>query len=121
MEFNAGQLSKHFKRREFACRCGCGFSTVDAELIRVLEDLREAFSGCGVIINSGCRCEVHNCAVGGSAGSMHIEGKASDIVVQGVDAITVADCLEDKYPDRYGIGRYPNWTHIDVREDKARW
>ncbi len=119
--FATGQLSAHFHRSEFECRCGCGFATVDAELIRVLEDLRTAFRGRPVTINSGCRCSDHNRAVGGHLLSQHIWGKAADIVVQCIDAATVADCLEDKYPDRYGIGRYNTWTHIDVRETRARW
>ncbi len=119
--FEAGQLSEHFLRGEFACRCGCGFDTVDAELVWVLEDLRAAFAGREVVINSGCRCESYNRIVRGAADSQHIHGKAADIVVKWVDAATVADCLEDKYPGRYGIGRYHNWTHIDVRKEAARW
>ena len=35
--------SKYFSRSEFACRCGCGFDTVDAELLQILEKLRKHF------------------------------------------------------------------------------
>ena len=116
-----GDLSEHFNRSEFSCKCGCGQDTVDAELIRVLEDLRQSLRG-AIMINSGCRCERHNASEGGSPGSQHIRGKAADIVVSGVDADTVAECLEDKYPGKYGIGRYPGRTHIDVRSGPpARW
>jgi hypothetical protein len=33
----------------------------------------------------------------------------------------VADYLEEKYPDKYGIGRYIGRTHLDIRKTKARW
>ena len=129
-------LSEHFKRSEFCCECGCGFNTVDAELIRVLEDLRT--DNVRVIILSGCRCVEHNEIVHQwanidyipfSSNSEHLRGKAADIMVQrqeGRKWVTaapkeVADYLETKYPDTYGIGRYDNRTHIDVRSHKARW
>lgn len=116
-----GQLSSNFWRHEFACRCGCGFDSVDAELIRVLEDLRAKLGGRRVHINSGCRCPEQNYHEGGSLLSLHMEGKAADIRVDGVGADTVADCLEDLYPACYGIGRYDGRTHIDVRPVAMRW
>jgi uncharacterized protein YcbK (DUF882 family) len=115
-----GDLSKYFDRSEFKCKCGCGFDTVDHELIVVLEEIRLRF-GKPVTINSGCRCERHNAEEGGSKGSQHITGKAADIVVAGVHADSVADHLVCKYQDKYGIGRYNGRTHIDVRSSKARW
>jgi len=116
-----GQLSTNFWRYEFACRCGCGRDTVDAELIRVLEDIRAKLGGRRMHVNSGCRCPAHNRAEGGADRSMHLYGKAADIRVDGVAADTVADCLADLYPDCYGIGRYNGRTHIDVRPNKSRW
>jgi uncharacterized protein YcbK (DUF882 family) len=117
-----GDLSEHFNRSEFACRCGCGFDTVDAELIRVLEELRRWLRDSPVTILSGCRCPIRNAVAGGAYQSQHLHGKAADIRVAGVDPSLVAECLEDQYPDRYGIGRYPTWTHIDVRSGPpARW
>ena len=115
------KLSANFDRHEFACSDQCGFDSVDAELIKVLELLRAHFSR-PVTINSGSRCAKHNKAVGGSTGSQHLYAKAADIVVAGTSAEYVADYLEAKYRDRYGIGRYSGgWTHIDVRSGKARW
>ena len=112
--------SHFFEREEFACKCGCGFDAVDEELLGVLEDLRLKFDK-PVIINSGCRCYEHNKKEGGSQGSQHLFAKAVDIRVVGVDADEVADHLLYAYPDTYGIGRYDGRTHIDVRENKARW
>ncbi len=116
-----GDISKNFSRKEFVCKCGCGFDTVDAELITVLEDVRAKFYGERVFISSGSRCRKHNNNVRGSASSQHLLGKAADIVIMKIPAYLVADYLEEKYPDKYGIGRYRGFTHIDVRGEKARW
>lgn len=115
-----GDLSPHFDRAEFACKCGCGFDSVDMELVKVLEEVREQFER-PITVNSGCRCKQHNEYVGGVVKSWHLYGKAADIVVWGVYPEYVADYLEDVYPDKYGIGRYRTFTHVDVRENRARW
>lgn len=116
------KISPHFKRSEFACKCGCGFAAVDIELVTALEYVRTHFKA-PVTINSGCRCIDHNRAVGGETNppSKHTMGIAADIVVLGVHADRVADYLEQTYPDSYGVGRYNGRTHIDVRDTKARW
>ena len=112
---------KYFGRDELECQCGCGFTTVDYELALVLDDVREYF-GKPTTINSGCRCEKHNKAEGGSSNSQHLYGKAADIVVRGVEAGEVYAYLVGKYPGRYGIGKYNGRTHIDVRSGgPARW
>lgn len=113
-------LNKYFKRSEFACRCGCGTSTVDAELLEVITDVREHF-GKPVIINSGHRCAAHNAKVGGAKNSVHLTGKAADIRIKGVTPVAVYDYLINKYQDKYGMGLYVSFTHIDVRDGKARW
>ena len=110
-----GQLSKHFDRKEFVCKCGCGFSTVDAELVRVLENVREVLGNLPITINSGCRCKSYNKKVGGAPKSFHTKGKACDFTVKGVAPGAVADCLEYIYPNAYGIIRYNTFTHLDVR------
>lgn len=116
-----GNLSEHFSRSEFACKCGCGFDTVDAELIKVLEKVRDHFKA-AVMINSGCRCKKRNKDVGGSSKSDHLVGKAADVRVKGVHADDVADYFIRLYPNKYGIGRYVGRTHIDVRSGKpSRW
>ncbi|MDB4681394.1 D-Ala-D-Ala carboxypeptidase family metallohydrolase [bacterium] len=115
-----GDISKNFSRWEFACKCDCGFSTADYQLIEVLEDVREHFDS-GVTINSGCRCVSHNHNEGGSTRSKHLEGIAADFYVQGVDAERVYFYLVDKYPNSKGIGKYDGRTHVDVRVNKARW
>ncbi|ECG7849556.1 serine/threonine protein kinase [Salmonella enterica] len=114
-------ISKYFSRREFECKCGkCGQDTVDAELLAILEDVREHF-GKPVIINSANRCPTHNKRVGGAANSTHVKGLAADIRVKDVAPSVVHQYLTGKYPDSYGIGKYNTFTHIDVRRGKSRW
>ncbi len=114
------KLSAHFNRSEFECSCGCGFSTVDVALLRVLEEVREHF-GKSTTINSAARCASHNEAIGGAAGSKHKLGIAADIVVSGVSPSEVYDYIDSEYPNYYGLGSYETFTHVDVREGKARW
>ncbi len=114
-----GDISKHFSRKEFACPCGCGFSTVDVKLLEVLEILRVKYGA--VTINSACRCAVHNKNVGGSKGSKHKQGIAADVVVNGTSPDEIYMFLDMFQPNKYGVGKYNSFTHIDVRDKKARW
>ena len=110
----------YFSREEFECKCGCGSDTVDYELVRILDDVRAYFNK-PVLINSGTRCVSHNKNVGGSSSSQHLYGKACDFVVKDIHEDLVVEYLERKYKDTYGIGRYSGRTHVDCRENKARW
>ena len=120
------KLSKHFDSSEFACRCGCGFDDVSPELIKVLEDLRTTYDR-PITITSGCRCEAHNKKVGGaqktdkSPGSQHLYGTAADIKVEGMSPAKVYQYLQYKYPNKYGLGLYKSWVHVDVRPTPVRW
>lgn len=113
-------MNKYFSRSEFACACGCDQDVVDFELLEVLMRLRDYF-GNPVHINSGNRCENYNKKIGGHENSFHIASKASDIEVEDVEPRVVYDTLDRWYPDKYGLGRYDKFTHIDVRSYKARW
>ena len=120
----------NFTRKEYECKCEeCGFDTVDFELDIVMDDIRKHFDK-PVHINRGCSCVDHNDVVQlaynpdyifGTSDSQHLYGKACDFRVQDIHADKVADYLEEKYPNKYGIGRYNGRTHIDVRANKARW
>lgn len=115
-----GDISKHFFRSEFACKCECGQDTVDVQLITVLERLRKHFDS-PIVINSGNRCPEYNKLIGGSSNSQHTRGRAADIVVHGVEPSDVQEQLDEWYPGRYGIGSYNTFTHIDTRNYRARW
>jgi uncharacterized protein YcbK (DUF882 family) len=114
-------IGKYFTRDEFKCKCNlCEFDCVDKELLEVLDEVRENFDR-AITITSGNRCISHNHSVGGATKSKHLYGIACDFKVDGVSSDEVYEYLDNKYPDKYGIGRYDGRTHIDVREDKARW
>lgn len=114
-----GDLSEHFSRREFACRCGCGLDTIDAETMRLCEIAR-AIEGGPAEVKSGHRCALHNAAVGGAVHSQHVLGRAADLGVS--DPARVYQRLCDTFPDRYGFGLYATFVHVDSRGGPpARW
>lgn len=116
-----GDLSKNFSRYEHACKCGCGFDTVDVELNQVLQDVRDHFN-CTVTITGPNRCKAHNAKIPGAAeNSLHTVGKAADFKVSGVSAKEIYKFLDSKNPGRYGLGLYSNRVHLDVREEGCRW
>lgn len=123
-----GDLSDDFSRSEFACKCGCGFDTVDYILVEYLQSIRDYF-GARVTITSGCRCVDYNEGVQienvpryipYSSTSTHIYGRAADIVVEGVSPDDVSE-----YADSIGcggVGSYKTFTHVDSRtKNGARW
>ncbi len=115
------KLSKNFYRSEFKCKCGkCDYDTVDAELIEVLQMLRDKFKA-PIRITSGNRCPSYNKAIGGAETSCHIKGRAADIQIEGVEPKEVQKHLELMYMDMYGIGSYETFTHIDTRTKTGRW
>lgn len=112
-----------------ACKCGCGFDTVDYELADVLTDIENYF-GVEIQHNSACRCVDYNETVQKAANklyipytsdSQHLYTKADDIVVPGATAYEIYTYLNKKYPNKYGIGRHKTYTHFDVRAKKGRW
>jgi len=114
------KLSENFARHEFACSCGCGFDTIDAATLEVLEEVRRYF-GRPVIVTSGARCREYNASVGGVPESQHILGRAADIKVQDHPPMAVADFIAERFPSA-SIGRYITFTHVDTRSDgPARW
>jgi len=119
-----GNISTHFSRVEFKCKCeyNCDFSVVDIVLLRLLEEVRTHFEQ-PVTINSACRCPKHNRDIGGADKSQHTLGRACDIVVKDIPSNDVYDFFDNRYPTQFGLGRYPNngFTHIDTRDNKARW
>lgn len=72
-------ITEHFKVREFRCQDGSDKILISAELVDMLEKLREMLD-CSVTITSGYRTKTHNKKVGGSSASKHLKGIAVDIV-----------------------------------------
>jgi hypothetical protein len=116
-----GDLSEHFSKREFACRC-CGQLVISGRLVMALEHLRELV-GRPVRVHDGYRCAGHNEQAGGVTDSEHTRGTAADIDIPGLSlqqmyeyALVVPEFAEG------GIGVYDsNFLHVDVRRHAARW
>ena len=128
IEFEKGRsdkIAKNFQYKEFDCHgSGCCSTTIiDEKLVEYVQQIRDHF-GKPVTITSPYRCEVHNRRVGGATKSYHMQGRAADIVVQGVSSREVA-----KYAESIGIlgiGLYETskdgyFTHIDTRTTKSFW
>ena len=118
----------HFKVSEFACKCGCGKDDIDQRVVDMAETIRTAL-GVPVKVNSGCRCEKRNAAVGGvkkkydkagkliSKGSNHMYGLAADLSCE-LGAVKMFDTVkklhaEGKLPELDYCIRYKTFIHID--------
>ena len=109
-------MATYFKDDEFKCKCGCGTNNISNKLVDKLDSVRWVIDK-PIVINSACRCEKHNKAVGGSVASSHLKGLAVDIA-----------CTDSSYRDlllrellkqgfsRIGIAK--TFIHIDIDESK---
>ena len=122
-----GDLTKNISRYEIACKCGCGFDTIDYETVKVVQECCDHFAKrlgkdrVVLYITSGCRCPEYNERIGGRKNSQHTKGRAIDFVIRGVLPADVQLYLMGKYKGKYGIGQYDNFTHFDTRSREARW
>jgi uncharacterized protein YcbK (DUF882 family) len=119
-----GDLTKNFSRREFACKCGCGFDDIDPRVVIMAQVIRDAL-GEPVRVNSGCRCAKRNVAVGGVLNSYHAKGLAVDLscvagsekLCKAIKALFQAGNMESlEYCHRY-INE--DFVHIDVGHRRA--
>lgn len=115
---NQGNISDHFKAREFQCKDKTEELLVATELIDTLEKIRNHFDA-PVIINSGYRTPSWNSRVNGAPNSYHCKGMAADIVVKGHSSLEVAK-YANSIMEKGGVIRYTNFVHIDVREGRYR-
>ena len=130
--------TKNFKVSEFACHCGCGYNMIDQRVIDMAQTIREAL-GVPVHVNSGCRCEKRNAAVGGvqkkvdaktgkviSKGSNHMYGLAADLSCS-LGAVKMFEIVkklhaEGKLPALDYCIRYKTFIHIDCGgKRKSLW
>lgn len=122
---NRQQLSKNFISTEFNCKGNgcCSQTIIDEKLVDYLQKIRDHFKR-PITITSAYRCAIHNRNVGGATGSYHSQGKAADIVVDGVTPLEVAQYAESI--GIKGIGLYEtdsdgHFVHIDTRTYKSFW
>ncbi len=122
-----GDLTKNFSRREFACKCKCGFNDIDLGLVDQLQMIRDILSykagiEVPISINSGCRCVSWNAKIGGVKNSFHVKGLAADISLGSFDVKEAAPIIQKAYflhkIELGAIGVYPdrNFMHVDVRD-----
>lgn len=120
-----GDLSKNLSRWEFACKCQCGFDTVDSELVKIIQAVCNHF-GSRVAITSGCRCLEYNRsdAVGSNDNSQHPKARAADCLFTNATPRSVYRWLCENYKGKFGFGLYVDegFVHIDTRTGAAaRW
>lgn len=128
-----GDLTKNISRSELACRCGCGFDSMDVETVEAAQGACEYFAArlhadrVTLHINSAARCLAYNrrpVADGGPGStddSQHPKARAMDIRISGVSPAELYHYFDTKYPGKYGVGLYASFVHIDTRGDRARW
>ena len=108
-----GDLTDHFSRKEFACKCNCGSDKVKQELVSKLEITRLMY-GKPMKITSGIRCEWHNEKVDGVKDSTHLDGYAADIAVNGCfERDRLVGFLRTNFK-RMGIAE--DFIHVDVAD-----
>jgi uncharacterized protein YcbK (DUF882 family) len=138
------QLSEHFFLHEFACfahQLENGHVTkayeYPAEWIvdrlvplcaRVLEPIRHSFYDKPIRILSGYRSPELNKALPGTAkNSQHMQGRAADIVVNGISPEDLHNGILNMHESGMiklgGLGRYKNFVHVDIRDTLrlVRW
>lgn len=118
MKASNEKIKPHFKANEFQCKDKTEGLLVAANLLDILEKIRNHFNA-PVIINSGYRTPSWNSKVNGTPNSYHCKGMAADIVVKGHSSKEVAK-YADSIMDQGGVIRYTNFVHVDVRENRYR-
>jgi uncharacterized protein YcbK (DUF882 family) len=120
--------SKNFTWAEFASKDGAEMpAAVKANSKKLAQNLEvsRSYFNLPIKINSGWRSEAHNSKIGGVKNSQHVKGKAADIVIKGKTPGEVQNGIEVLIKagkiSEGGIGKYPNFTHYDIRGKKARW
>ena len=121
------KLTNNFDSSEFKCKCGCEMTRDVIENIFNLSDklqlIRDVYGA--IHINSAYRCKKHNSSIGSKDTSQHILGKAADITIDNMSPSEVADAVEKSIAKDEvvfgGLGRYNTFTHVDIRDNKARW
>ena len=109
----------YFSDTEIRCKCGCKGVKLnhifDQKLFKLRKDV-----GVPMIVNSCCRCEKHNKAVGGNARSLHVYDKPFH-PTKGTCAIDIrrgkndVKILLEAWDSDFSIGVTPTFFHLDAR------
>ena len=122
------QLTQNFNINEFRCNDGTPvpkrFYTNVATLASQLQILRD-FIGEPIHINSAYRHADYNGLVGGEPDSRHLTASAADITVKSKTPKQLKAIIEKLIKEKKlhfgGIGLYPGFLHVDIRQGRARW
>ena len=124
------KITEHFDSSEFKQPARKGFEErpypeewVQDRLVPLctqLELIREKLGNYPIKVISGYRSPEYNSAIGGAKQSQHMQGRAADIIIKELDAITVYNkillLVKAKESEIGGLGRYDDFTHVDIRE-----
>ena len=93
---------------------------LSALCVNVLEPLRRALGP--VVVTSGYRSPELNRAIGGSAVSQHMEGRAADIHVPGKSLDEVFNWILDNVNYDQVIREFPpgGWVHVSYDPERGR-
>ena len=125
------KITNNFSKSEFECKSGDVMPLDVLENVKLLaiqlQKIRD-YVGKPIRINSAYRSEAHNKAIGGVKTSEHILGKAADITIDTFTPDEVVSIIENMLTNEMlggfyigGLGSYNTFTHIDIRDKKARW
>ena len=125
------KLTHNFSKSEFECKSGEEMPLEVLENVKLLaiqlQKIRD-YVGKPIRINSAYRSEAHNKAIGGVKTSQHILGKAADITIDTFTPDEVVSIIENMLTNEMlggfyigGLGSYNTFTHVDIRDKKARW
>lgn len=112
-------FARYFAKEEFRCRCGGKYcngypAEISKSLLTLADRTREYFNR-PMHNTSGLRCEKHNAAEGGVAGSYHTKGKAVDFYIDGVPAEEILAYVKAQPEVHYAYHiQNSNCVHMDV-------
>lgn len=128
------RLSTHFTVEEFDCHDGTKVMARDYNGLEYLcrtylEPLRKKYGA--VKVNSGFRTRAYNARIGGASQSYHVytmhngNDQAADITCRHGgprDWHRTLNWLRATHRGgRGGLGLYPTFVHVDIRDYKADW
>lgn len=97
---------------------------MDEAFMRRLQSLRNLYRK-PMIITSGYRSVEHNKAIGGAPTSMHLQGKAADILVAGKDAYELIGLAYAVGFKGVGVSQRgahgSRFIHLDTRDEPTVW
>jgi Peptidase M15. len=114
-----GDLSAHFDKSEFRCKCGCGGENPSKLLIEMLEKLFKRMNARAIIISSGYRCPYYSPTVGGYRNDAHTQNIAADLRVKKQDGSCYSSSDVAEAAEREGFGGIgiidDTHVHLDTR------